>query len=257
MSSEAVSTVPEDVTPAPVAVVETPTESQEEAPAENKEITEKPAKENGFQKAIDRQTRKLYEQKGRADALEAELNRIRNGNPGSNTSADAEDPAETEEARILRKAGEIARAEIAKTRQDENKTKLQTKWDADAKEMRQADPEFDDLYNDFVRSPNLTPAVDQAILDSDRPAAITHYLATNEEHAAKIAGMSPYRAAIEIGKIEEKLTAKVSPKKVSGAPAPIAPIGAKGGTGEIDPEKESPEEYARRRNKERAAQGKR
>lgn len=74
----------------------------------------------------------------------------------------------------------------------------------------------------------VSSAMGEAIVTSDAAPDILHYLDENREEAARIATLSPARAAAEIGKIEAKLAA---PKevKVSKAPKPISPINGGGG----------------------------
>lgn len=258
MSSEAVSTVlvetTPEVTPA-VPVVEAP-ETEVEAPKTEDE--QKPEKKDGFQKAIDRQTRKFYEQKARADSLEAQLRQNNSGSqipaPNQNAEPDRskfESDVDYNRALIQHEAKKIAAETIAESRHREQAQAIKNVWDKDVAAVRKTSEDFDEVLQDFLSSPHLTPAVDKAILASERPAAISEYLGRNEDEAARIAGLSDFRAAIEIGKIELKLTAAPGPaKKVSAAPAPIVPIAGKGGDTGIDPEKESPKEYAARRNKE-------
>jgi hypothetical protein len=91
---------------------------------------------------------------------------------------------------------------------------------------------FDDLP--------LTPAIANALIDSDVPAKLMHYMATNPDEVERIAGLSPARQAAEIGKLETKLA---SAPKASNAPPPIKPIGAKGSAGNSDPSRMTMEEY--------------
>lgn len=87
----------------------------------------------------------------------------------------------------------------------------------------------------------LTPAIANALIDSDVPAKLMHHLASHPEEAERIAGLSPARQAAEIGKLETKLA---SAPKVSNAPAPIKPIGTRGSATNSDPSKMTMEEYA-------------
>lgn len=253
MSDEAVKPENAEVVPPVVEGSEAAPEANAGEPA----AEPKPEKKDGFQKAIDRQTRKYYQEKARADALEAQ---IRQGGQGNQVQSDPNatperDKYTTEDeyltALVDHRAGKIADAKLAQQRQAEAANLTKSKWDKDAAAVRKDTPEFDDIFQDFIDSGHLTPAVDRAVLESDRPAAVVKYLHENPDEAEKIATLSDFRVAIEIGKIEAKLTAPT--KKMSSAPAPIAPIGGKGAVGEIDPEKESPSEYAARRNKEVAS----
>lgn len=226
-------------------------------------VEDKPEKKDGFQKAIDRQTRKYYQEKARADSLERELrqknpaNTVQNPNaePDRNTFTDSE---EYTKAVIRFEANKIADAKLAQVKHTEQAKEIKTRWDKDAALVKKDSADFDDVVPDFFESSHFTPVIDRAVMESDRPAAVIHYLATHEEEAESISAMSDYKAAIAIGRIESKIATAPAAKKASSAPAPIKPLGAKGGNGgEVDPEKESPKEYAARRNKELASRGKR
>lgn len=93
---------------------------------------------------------------------------------------------------------------------------------------------------DVARDPTLpvNEAMGAAIVTSDHGPAILHYLDEHRDEAKRIYSLTPARAAAEIGKIEEKLTApKAAPNKVSSAPRPITPVGANGTVvkGKYDP----------------------
>jgi hypothetical protein len=62
-----------------------------------------------------------------------------------------------------------------------------------------------------------------AILETSNSADILYHLAKNDEEAKKFAALSPYAQAKEIGKLEDRLSAK-PPLKTSNAPEPIKPI---------------------------------
>jgi hypothetical protein len=60
-----------------------------------------------------------------------------------------------------------------------------------------------------------------AILETENGADIVYHLAKNPAEADRIAALSPYAQAKEIGKLEDKLSSK--PNKISNAPTPISP----------------------------------
>jgi hypothetical protein len=96
----------------------------------------------------------------------------------------------------------------------------------------------------------LSVPVAQAIIDSDIAPQLVTFLAKNPEEAARIVKLSPARQAAEIGKLEAKLS--VAAVKASSAPAPIKPVGNRGGNTSGDPSRMSMEEYQAFRAKQGA-----
>jgi len=96
----------------------------------------------------------------------------------------------------------------------------------------------------------------QAIKESELGPEIALHLASNPEESKRIWDMNPVSQIREIGKIEAKLAANPPVKKVSSAPEPITPIGAKSSTptySTSDPRSTkvlSPSEWIEARNKE-------
>lgn len=86
----------------------------------------------------------------------------------------------------------------------------------------------EDKYDDFeqaVKSMDVEfskPAL-LAIAESELAADITYYLATHDQEAQRLASLTPFAQAKEIGKLEDKLSSPPI-KKVSKAPEPISPV---------------------------------
>jgi hypothetical protein len=93
-------------------------------------------------------------------------------------------------------------------------------------------------YDDFEQvayNPNLpiTGVMAEAIRESEAGPDVAYYLGANPKEADRISKLSPYSQAKEIGKIEAKLADNPPVKKTSSAPAPIAPVTARGGTAKV------------------------
>lgn len=89
-----------------------------------------------------------------------------------------------------------------------------------------------DKYDDFEQvayNPNLrvTGAMAQAIQVSDVGPDVAYWLGSNPKEADRISKLPELMQVKEIGKIEAKLSAEPAVKKVSSAPAPIAPISSR------------------------------
>lgn len=95
----------------------------------------------------------------------------------------------------------------------------------------------------------LTPHIAAAIVESDAPAKVMAYMSANPDEVARIAALSPARQSAEIGKLEAKLA---TAPKVSNAPAPLKPVGARGNASNSDPAHMSMEEYQAYRAKQGA-----
>ena len=97
------------------------------------------------------------------------------------------------------------------------------------------------------------------IVDSENGARLGYHLAKNRDEFDRIAKLSPIRAFAELGKLEDKLTAKVPAKEpapaaqVSRAPAPITPLEGKSTTVAKDPSQMTFAELRAHRLAERAA----
>lgn len=88
-------------------------------------------------------------------------------------------------------------------------------------------------YEDFAEviegGRYITPIMANAIVESDNRVELARFLCTNHKEAQRIARLSPVRQAAEIGRIEDKLSARpVPPKKPSNAPAPVNPVNGAG-----------------------------
>lgn len=87
----------------------------------------------------------------------------------------------------------------------------------------------EDKYDDFhvkVPQAQISKPAMEAILECENPHDIVYYLASNDDEAQRLLGLSPAAQAKEIGKLEDKLLEK-KPVKPSSAPAPVTPV--KGG----------------------------
>jgi hypothetical protein len=87
-------------------------------------------------------------------------------------------------------------------------------------------------YDDFEQvayNPSLpvTDVMAQTIQASDVGPDIIYWLGSNPKESARIANLPPILQAKEIGKIEAKMASDPPLKRISTAPAPIAPVTAR------------------------------
>jgi hypothetical protein len=132
-----------------------------------------------------------------------------------------ESPEAYAEALAYRKAEEL----VAKREQAKQQAALLESYHEKEEQAR-------DKYEDFEQvayNPNLhiTEVMAQTIQASDIGPDVAYYLGANPKEADRIARMSPYLQAKEIGRIEAKLVADPPAKKTTSAPAPIKPVTAR------------------------------
>ena len=127
------------------------------------------------------------------------------------------------------------------TKEQDAKSKLEADQRDLAKSYSERVKSFAEQTEDYwelmeaVDDVPLSPAVEQLLLSSENGPQISYELAKNRAEFERIVKLAPLAAARELGKIEARLESKAKeaskpePKKTTSAPAPIAPVGAKGG----------------------------
>lgn len=96
----------------------------------------------------------------------------------------------------------------------------------------------------------ISPAMAHAIASSDAPAKVAYYLGSHLDEAKRIFGLPPEKQFREVVKLESKLS---EPPPTTKAPPPIKPSGSKA-SGDIDPDKLSPDEWRKWREAQLRAQ---
>lgn len=110
-------------------------------------------------------------------------------------------------------------------------------------------------YDDFeevigsIPAQYVTPAMVDAIGESEIGGEISYYLGNNHKEAAEIARMTPVQQVKAIDRLEAKLKA---PAKVSAAPAPAQVVGKGKATQQLDLASASLDEYMKIRQKQGA-----
>lgn len=253
MTDEVMDTPVQDVTPA----VEQATDqaAQIEDSATSQESTGDPSadpgkKAKGVQKRIDELVReredwkraalRLMEQQQGTQQPEPPKQAEPQGKPdlGKYESYEAYVEALTE-WKLEQRESQRRQQEEGKRRQAEQ-AKTQ---EAVGKVIEKGRGKYDD-YDAVVFNPSvpITDAMAQAMLDIDSGHDVAYYLGSNPQEAARIAQLSPFAQAREIGKLEIKLSAKPA-KTVSDAPPPITPVGSKSAASK-DPAQMSDKEWA-------------
>jgi len=132
-----------------------------------------------------------------------------------------ESPEAYAEALAIRKAEELLD-------QRERQKQQSVMLDAYHEREEEARGKYDDFeqvaYNPRVP---ITDVMAETIRASDIGPDVAYYLGSNVKEAERIARLSPFLQAKEIGKIEVKLSDNPPVKKSTSAPAPITPVTAR------------------------------
>lgn len=119
-------------------------------------------------------------------------------------------------------------------------------------EFRESTEDFDDAIKQsgILKLPDspTVEAMSLAIAESESGPRLLYHLAKNMQEAYRIAHLSPYAAAREIGKLEAKLPELVKP--TSSAPAPIAPVKPRAQASESPSESDDMKTWISKRNKQ-------
>lgn len=140
------------------------------------------------------------------------------------------DQFETPEAYAQALAEQLANEKLGKIEMERQQAEVN---EAFAQRAEQAREKYDD-WDSVVQNPTLTITAGMAevIRASEIGPEIAYHLGTNPTEAARIARLNPFLQAKEIGRLEAKLVANPPTKKTSAAPAPIAPVTARGAANE-------------------------
>jgi len=209
------------------AAIETPEPAQETAEAKEEKRQAK------LEKRFSQLTKRAYAAEARAEALERMYSQ-----PQEPNAKDGE-----------LNVDEIVERKLAEREQQKHFESVEQKKEGIFSKLEKSG-DFD--RDDFLENVRVTPLMAEAILESDLGDKVVKHLYSNPEEAERIASLPPARQAVEIGKLEVKLSSP-APVKKSGAPAPITPIAAKTPSSNEFREDMSDAEYAkwRRENSKR------
>ena len=205
------------------------TDTQTDQKAADKTFTQAELDEI-VQKRVNKLERKLekqrIEQETRAKVL-AEINQPVAEVKGKPTADQYSDYAEYLEALADYKAEEKFAALTQKQKETEQQSKRQSEIERQNERKSEMIQSGERKYADFedvvanAKAEISEPAF-YSILEAENAADIIYHLAKNPSEADRIAALSPYAQAKEIGKLEDKLLAK--PVKQSNAPEPVTPV---------------------------------
>lgn len=229
-----------------------------------KTVDEPPTVGDETKKRIQALTRKFRDAERRAIAAEAEARTLREVHKPA-----PEEPAPTGPPKPREEDFENY-AEYTEALTDWKVDQREAKWKAEQEAAKgpPAPSERDIRFNEAISTASekyedfedvafaptvpITERMVEIMKDCEHPVDVAYYLGKHLQECVAISHMTPTAAAIAIGKIDVAMKEKPpspTPKKVSGAPAPIKPVGS----GEIvmkDPTKMSMAEYKKWRRGE-------
>lgn len=194
----------------------------------------------GFQRRISELTRQREEERREKERLLSLVERLTvNGKDQQDSSKGSElvEPTREQfesyedylEARAAYRAEKTLDARLKALEQSRTEEAMRARqyetqraWDSKVSEAAQKMPDFVDVVAGSTAP--TTPAMTQAIIESEAGPQILYHLAQNPAEAARIASLSPASQAREIGKLEDRVT---RPAKASSAPEPIKPVGSR------------------------------
>jgi len=238
---------------------ETPEAPTEVKPSENEIEARKEAARQKVEKRIHDLTAKRYEEKARADRLEAELAEYRKtqGNRPSRPSMTqfADEYGNVDHAKY--DAAMVAYDDSLLTWKDRQRSQTEAevnakieqetafeKFNVVAETARAKYADFDEVINKKVYSPEL-----QKALLEDQLVEVTYYLGKNENEALRLSQMPYHQMMKELGKLEGKLSTLTL--KASRAPEPIRPVEGEKGIEVTDDSKLSDKEWFAKEEKKR------
>ena len=229
--------------------VEAQAESESEAEQEA-EVTDKPKQNPKLEKRFSELTKRAKQAEAEKQALEARLQELERQQQPAPIQADpvSEKPQASQFNDAFEYAEALAEwsAEKALEQRDiqEQQRKIQEErnqviqsWTQKLEKAKAELPDFDDM----VSSSNVVvrDEVRDAILESDVGPQILYHLASDTDYAQKVASMPVAKALKELGKLESQYERKEAPVEKSEpvartkAPAPIKPLTAGKGTGDV------------------------
>jgi hypothetical protein len=214
---------------------------------ESKKANKVPAKER-----IGQLTAQRNEWQLRAQAAEAELQRLRQPlkEPGPNATQDEVDRFNVKAAVREQRAEEanVERETAIQQAMAVRDATIQAKAEAVADRMP-------GLWQQLTSLPVLSNETAEFIAASDKGAEVAYFLTQNPNEARRIASLHPYHQGIELARIESRLTAAPQVRKTTAAPPPPPKMPGAPSVAAKDPADMSPAEYSawyRERQKRKA-----
>jgi len=239
-------------------VTSQPTEpnTPETQEAEQKEVKQEEREDaplpKGVQRRIDRLTKQKYELQGRLEALERQMQPPAQSQPQNVTSkpqryeyASDEDFVEAMTDYKLQQVQRQHMTQQQLAQQERARSQMQQEFSRKAIEAAKAYPDFIEAIEEA--DAQVAPHVEAAIYASDKSADIAYFFAKNPDELERINALHPVKAAMEIARIEAKVTRPT--KQTSSAPPPINPVGSRAAVNK-DPSQMTDREFSEWRKRQ-------
>jgi hypothetical protein len=223
---------------APIVSATAETQTAPESTPEQVEATPQERDEKGRfvpQERLNEVTRHRRDAERRADSLERELQQYRQQpaqhQPQSNDAPTLEafnydmpawSHAMTEH--VTQKVLSQSQQHAQQQEQQRYQQQIAQSFDDKAKQYAATNPGFEDRLEQLSRTVQFSPYVVEAVGSSDHGPAIVDYLAKHLDEADSISRLPPHIAALQLGRIEAKVTAQKA-KPVTNAPNPAPTLG--------------------------------
>jgi hypothetical protein len=217
------------------------------------------------------EARRAMAAEARAEQLQRELEALKNPKSGPDSS-NGDEPKPDDFKTVGEYAKALTKWEVAQAKKAEDAEKARQ---TQARAIESATDKLGERVAEFAKATpdyaevmetadwDVPPHMQAYFVDSENPGLLGYHLAKNPDEFDRIAKLSPIRAFAELGKLEDKLTAKpVAPAKepapaastqVSRAPAPIQPLEGKSTPVAKDPSQMTFQELRAYRQEQRAA----
>jgi len=242
---------------------ESENETEVSATEEDEQDSEPKKSKGGFQKRIDKLTKKASELERQLEVERADKERLLQLNkpktqekqPADNSGEPNPDNFETyaeyNKALVRYEAKLIRDEEKQQEAEQRTRSEMAEAGKNFEKKVELAKSKYDDFDEVFDPDLQVSGAMQAVMLDSDVGAELAYYLCKNPNEAAEIANMHPLQATRKMALIEAKLLkdsddgedSVVETKKISAAPKPVTPIKSGNGGVQKDPNKMNFKEY--------------
>lgn len=211
------------------------TEQNEDSPSSEDDSPAEPPKKKGVQKRIDELTAEKYAEKRRADALEAELQRIQQQTRPETPDigpkpklADFDFDEDKFNAATEQYFAKKAAAEFESRQKQEQQWREQQQW---VQKQSSVIARGVSSYADYEQVVNanvpISPYAAEAILNSEKGADVSYFLGKNLAEAERIYSLPPIQQVYEIARIESRLTTPQPKPKTTSAPEPVPTVGSR------------------------------